>query len=402
MSVLEKRMKELYNMYVGLPNNKPIVRPNIVNDAFELVVLEILYQREVGEDIRECNIENITKYIVAPPDSGIDIFFERQEGEEFSYDIIQVKNSVLTPTEIRSCMNDMKRSIADYLRAPQDVQENLREVINATSFYEGDVNDKCTYYVVHAGTEKIYSGKLDDEVVITHKDLEVLKESLVNYSVPSHIFRADARNNFMNFGDKIIIEDENGNKQSAEAYLMNLNGYDLAKLCNAYSNSRMGTNILFGQNLRDTLDAKKSKTYSKMKETIQNEPEKFWYYNNGITIIASECDSQFSTLSDGQEIDEVTLTNFSIINGAQTTGTLGKILEEAEKEPDGEEIIRKLKEVYVLTRIMKTDVEVFKKSIAINNNTQNALSNRDLISRNIEQRELEKNLIVTSLKFLFR
>ena len=54
---------------------------------------------------------------------------------------------------------------------------------------------------------------------------------------------------------------------------------------------------------------------------------------------------------------------------------------------NGREIIEKLKRVYVLTRIMQTDVEDFKKSIAINNNTQNALSYRDLVSKNIEQKK---------------
>lgn len=83
MNILEERMKELYEMYVGLPSNKPIVRQNIINDAFELVVLEIMYQRECGEEIKNRDIDNISRYIVAPPDGGIDIFFERQEGEDF-------------------------------------------------------------------------------------------------------------------------------------------------------------------------------------------------------------------------------------------------------------------------------------------------------------------------------
>ena len=394
MNILEERMKELYEMYVGLPSNKPIVRQNTINDAFELVVLEIMYQRECGEEIKNCDIDNISRYIVAPPDGGIDIFFARQEGEDFSYDIIQVKNSVLSPREIKTCITEMKREIVDYIQTPQNVPENLRKIISGTSFYEGAL-DRCTYYVVHAGTEKTYMGRQDDESVLTYKDLEILKESLVNYSVPSHTFLADNSNNFMNFGEKITVEDEKGEPQKAEAFLMNLNGYDLAKLCNAYSSSRTGMNILFGQNLRDTLDTKKSKTYQKMRHTVLNEPEKFWYYNNGITIIASTCgsyDSQYVDLPDGTRTDNVTLTNFSIINGAQTTGALGKILEEAEKDSDGAEIIEKLKKVYVLTRIMQTDVEEFKKSIAINNNRQNTLSDRDLVSKNIEQRKLDERL----------
>lgn len=396
MAKLDERMKELYRMYVGLPNSKPIVRQNTVDDALELVVLEIMYQREVGFEVDDGDIETVSKYVVAPPDGGIDIFFERQEGDEFSYDIIQVKNSVLSAKQIKTCMNDMQRELDDYIKGPQNVHENLKKVIQGTSFFEGS-RDKCMFYVVHMGTEKTYSGKRDNESVITSKDLEVLKDSLVNYSVPSHTFRTDSSNSFMKFGEKIDVIDKDGNSQKAESFLMNLSGYDLAKLCNTYSSSRTGMNILFGQNLRDTLDTKKSRTYHKMRYTIINEPEKFWFYNNGITIIASTCDgydNKYAELPDGTKTDNVILTNFSIINGAQTTGALGKILEEAERDPvNGNEIIEKLKKVFVLTRIMKTDVEDFKKNIAINNNTQNALSNRDLVSKNIEQKKLGERLI---------
>ena len=81
------------------------------------------------------------------------------------------------------------------------------------------------------------------------------------------------------FNNYILYENASDN-----AMLCNIRGYDLAVLCNKYISSSMGRNILFGQNLRDSLDQKKSKTYNAMMETIKEEPERFWNYNNGITI----------------------------------------------------------------------------------------------------------------------
>ena len=77
--------------------------------------------------------------------------------------------------------------------------------------------------------------------------------------------------------------------------------------------SSMGRNILFGQNLRDSLDQKKSKTYAAMMKTIKNEPERFWNYNNGITILCEELDAHRK--KHNGDVDLIEITNFSIING---------------------------------------------------------------------------------------
>ena len=89
----------------------------------------------------------------------------------------------------------------------------------------------------------------------------------------------------------------------------------------------MGRNILFGQNLRDSLDEKKSKTYEAMIKTINDEPERFWNYNNGITILCESLDAHREK-NNGQ-VDLIEITNFSIINGAQTTNALGVYLRNA-------------------------------------------------------------------------
>ena len=57
-----------------------------------------------------------------------------------------------------------------------------------------------------------------------------------------------------------------------------------------------------------------------MAKTIREEPEKFWFYNNGITIIAEDYNTITSAGSNG-DIEKFVLKNFSIINGAQTTSS---------------------------------------------------------------------------------
>lgn len=369
---MEKLIEEYYNEFVGLPNNKPIVRNNTINDAFEIVVFDVLYNDKIKIEFKKHNIDIISKYIVAPPDGGIDIFIEHEDGEEYYYDIIQVKYSDLDEVEIKQCLEGMKRTIKDYLKNPKLVTNNLKEVISNTSF-DSTFKDNCTYYVVHKGELKFLKSLRKNEKIITVDDLKVLKNNINYDKVPFEKFQSDSFNNFIMYAPD---SDE-------RALLCNLRGYDLGNLSLKYSNTSIGRNILFGQNLRESLETK-SKTYKDMKETIDNVPEKFWYYNNGITIIAEE----FNALKVG-EVDNLELKNFSIINGAQTTSALGTYLKNAimDKEKDKEE---QLKKVFVSTRILEINDPEFRDNIAIYNNMQNPITTRDMVSNRIEQKKLAK------------
>lgn len=127
-----------------------------------------------------------------------------------------------------------------------------------------------------------------------------------------------------------------------------------------------------------------------MADTINKEPERFWHYNNGITIIAEKIE-----LVENPETkaDSIQLTNFSIINGAQTTSSLFTYLKNA-RMTFNQEMKDNLSKVFVLARLMEvTHDDEFADRIAIYNNSQNAITSRDMVSRNFEQRELQQRLI---------
>lgn len=74
---------------------------------------------------------------------------------------------------------------------------------------------------------------------------------------------------------------------------------------------------LFARNVRGFLGS--TEINRGMEATLRSEPEYFWYYNNGVTII---CDEAKRVSSRGQDILRV--TNPQIINGQQTTRTLAR------------------------------------------------------------------------------
>lgn len=119
-----------YKKFVGLPNGQPIVRQNQPNDAFEIVVLETLYGLEKNIDVDKMNsgdIVKLSKYIVAPPDDGIDIVVEHENVDENTYDFIQVKNTVLNQSEIKQALSYMEKTVSCYLKSPQSVNYNLKK-----------------------------------------------------------------------------------------------------------------------------------------------------------------------------------------------------------------------------------------------------------------------------------
>ena len=283
----------------------------------------------------------------------------------------------------------MKDAVKKYLKDPKSVTPNLQAVMSATSFCNS-YKKNVTYYVIHNGATK-YSRQWDDkDIVVTNSDLEVILYSMNHpdvqgkEKVPYEELGSDAYNNFM-FYEPYATSSDSNMKVKDRALLCSIRGYDLACLCEKYNSTSKGSNILFGENLRESL-ADKSKTYVDMAKTIDAEPERFWHYNNGITIIAEKIDMVHNPKTGAESIQ---LTNFSIINGAQTTSSLFAYLKDARLSYDQDKI-ECLERVYVLARLMEvTKDDKFGDNIAIYNNSQNAITSRDMVSRNDEQRKLQ-------------
>jgi hypothetical protein len=357
---------------------------NQPNDAFEVVVLETLYGDEKNIDISkisESDVEKLAKYIVPAPDGGIDIVVEHDDIDGSSYDFIQVKNAELSPLDMQQALTGMERTISDYLKNPSKLkQKNLKTVLSNTNLSDSD-KPNFRYILVHRGNNNYYERQRKNELIITGTELELIRDGKNREipRVPREIFLADCFNNF------ITYEESDGNP----AILLNLRGLELAKLSLKYTNTSLGRNILFGHNLREAL-SNKSKTYEGMAKTIKTEPTKFWFYNNGITIIAEDYD--ICKDKEGKNVEKLILENFSIINGAQTTSALGEFLKQSEMNGLVSDK-NQLEKVFVLARILKVTDDDFKSQIAIYNNTQNPITTRDMASNRDEQRKLHDGLL---------
>lgn len=368
---------EYYKVFKGLPSYGPIVRNRQKDDAFELVVLNVLYGKLLDLTFDVEHIDELAKYVIAPPDGGIDLFVEKASGDEFVFDVVQVKNQDLDEAELKTIFASMERIISDFCKNDNNVKsETCRDTLNLSNL---DKNNKsnCQYYIVHTGDTKDFAGLKDNEHILNIIDLEILSEGSQD-KVEEDVLTIAGKN-------KYLAYDEENEKQNA--IICNINAYDLAVLSNKYYSTEIGRNILFGHNLRESLSIKSSKSYGVMEKTIEQCPTNFWYYNNGITIVAEGVEPD--AVDDKTSIK---LSKFSIVNGAQTTSSLGLILQTAKRKRDND-TVEALKKAFVMARILKvSDVET-ENAIAIYNNTQNPINNRDMVANNVEQKKLSSWLL---------
>ncbi|MHC1737464.1 MAG: AIPR family protein [Ignavibacteriaceae bacterium] len=134
---------------------------------------------------------------------------------------------------------------------------------------------------------------------------------------------------------------------------------------------------LFARNIRGYLG--NTDINRVMKSTIEEEPEYFWYYNNGITIV---CDKAEQRKDGGSNVIKV--RNAQIINGQQTTRTLalcGK---------NYAEVLVKLIEIPRDDESNKHQYRHLISEIVSATNWQNAISQSDLKSNDTEQVRIER------------
>lgn len=76
---------------------------------------------------------------------------------------------------------------------------------------------------------------------------------------------------------------------------------------------------IFSANIRDYLGARStdSNINNGIRKTIENEPDDFWVFNNGLTVLTHSFE-----VGDGNKLE---IKGFSIVNGAQTTGAIGSL-----------------------------------------------------------------------------
>ena len=186
-------------------------------------------------------------------------------------------------------------------------------------------------------------------------EYEILEIESPKEYVDEGIITIDQADNFVSFGKESSV-------------IVNISAKSLKSLYELY-----GYRGLFSQNLRYYV--KSAKVDENIIESMQEHPDNFWYFNNGIILICE--DYLISETS-------IILRKFSIINGGQTT----KLIGETEFNKDFFLQCKIIKNKY----LDEDERLEFISDVAEASNTQKPIKNKDLIANRIEQRLLKKQM----------
>lgn len=144
---------------------------------------------------------------------------------------------------------------------------------------------------------------------------------------------------------------------------------------------------LFTRNVRGLLDTHESEVNVAIQKTLEDSPEKFWYFNNGITVLCKSMSQELLGVASKGSIATLTMRGIAIVNGAQTVGSIGSLDVGFED---------KLAQARVMSRFIAVNEDPSDLSLQVTRaaNTQNRIERRDFVSLDREQERLRLDMLL--------
>jgi len=139
---------------------------------------------------------------------------------------------------------------------------------------------------------------------------------------------------------------------------------------------------LFSKNLRHLIAV--SEVNEGMTSTLLSQPEHFWYFNNGITVVCSRVQKKPIT-GTARKVGQFHCEGVSVVNGAQTVGSIGGA---ASKDAGS------VAKAWVPARFISLEdgASTFASSVTRATNTQNRIERRDFVALDPNQERLRAEL----------
>ena len=112
-------------------------------------------------------------------------------------------------------------------------------------------------------------------------------------------------------------------------------------------------NRLFAKNIRYYKGS--TEVNQGIKDVLKNEPDNFFYYNNGIKLLCKKI-TRKALHGTTREMGLFVLEGVSLVNGAQTTGTIGTIFAESPEILTSANVLIQMIEVLKLSKHMNSPI----------------------------------------------
>lgn len=338
-----------------------------------------------GIDVPQASIHIIDGY----HDMGIDaIYLDESQKKLF---VIQSKwrekgTGGISQEEISTFAQGIERILAEDL-------EGANAKIMAKQTDVDKVLTKMDYQIhaifIHTGDQKIspYAERpISDLLKRTNDDVStILLFDEINFK-DVYNFLANGQDQAGIDIDDVILSNWGKIETPFVSYYGTISATMIGEWYKEFGNKLFAKNIRFYKGNTDVNEG--------MKKVLMNEPDKFYYYNNGIKLLCKSIKRKAKD-STTNTTGLFALEGVSLVNGAQTTGTIGSLYME---KPDQ---ISKAMVMIQIIDLSNVDTETSTQITRLSN-TQNRIENKDFAALDPEQERIRMELMFSHYAYLYK
>lgn len=332
------------------------------------------------EDNAKFDEDEVIDYLTdGANDGGIDAIFNDPNSED--NDVIIMQSKYYNKSRLK--LNDIIMELHKIKNTLNSFKEEKFASFNKNLVmaYKNSINQKneigiirICFFTTYQGRTKENRDNIIKEARELFRDFDIDIDIYFKKDIENQIELCENGKLFIE-DDNLIIDEENNYLKYKNSAIVNISAKSLQDLY-----YRKGNNLL-GMNLRYYVRQKI--VDNAIENTIKNEPQNFWYKNNGIIIVCENYNIENNVLK---------LKNFSIINGGQTTTRIGKI--------DIEEDFYLQCKVIVYQGCNIQEKSKFVYDIAEASNAQKPIKKADLKANAPEQLLLKENLAKVGVYYI--
>lgn len=370
--------------------------------GFYIFVLENLCNENDIDSLIDCVTDTQFNFVLngtKDDDCGIDAvsiddenktisFFNFKFREKFNPDSRQHLNDNFTSSKYLNVIKS--ENVSDLIGKPLGKAKEVLARLNSN-----DEWDIILYQVSNESNEtQIIDGHIQN--LMDSYDLQVKPIGLPSITEMMSI-RPKPINASLVLEKEAVMSFSADNIESAKSYITRISSSEIVRITSNSDDGRSDHNIEDIQYLANVdIDygvlfdnvrgfVLKSKYNPNIIKSLKDEPNKFFMYNNGITIVAKNIEGK---KINGDKRVKLEITDFQVLNGGQTVRSIHEF-----NKQDPENISQYLANSEVLVRIFKTNTDTDEiNKIAEYTNSQNSIKSSDLKSLSVEQIEIERYL----------
>jgi hypothetical protein len=303
------------------------------------------------------------------------------------FHLIQIKKSN------KAKLGDFKKFVDIPLKifTNAGIAENQSILVELKNFIQSIVTNDDLKNITHEFELFFYTEKNENDIESLRKEwnteIDFIRNAYAEYTdIKIHIRGSDFINNtyeqFISNDLKLFVNKQNLKSINNNEYLIGFLTAEELLNCIAPTQGNTNNRVLypdvFKNNIRLYLGA--TPINANIEKTLQEEPEKFHLYNNGLTITTKRIDAG--------NVNHFQITPVNIVNGCQTANSVYNVFKMKSERENAIKIPVKI--------IIAQDDEYEK--ITIRTNSQNGLSEQDLVSITNIQKELEELFQKTTIQ----